>query len=55
MGMGIYDVVFGAYRYTDGANTNEAGLLFYHGSSTGLSASPTACGTMLTRHLPNLE
>ncbi|MBK7434218.1 MAG: FG-GAP repeat protein [Chitinophagaceae bacterium] len=39
-GDGYSDVIIGAYSYNDGANTDEGRAFVYHGSATGLSASP---------------
>ncbi len=39
-GDGYSDVIVGAYRYSNG-ETNEGGAYVYHGSSSGLSASPS--------------
>jgi hypothetical protein len=39
-GDGYSDVIIGAFQYDDGANTNEGRAFVYHGSATGLSASP---------------
>jgi len=39
-GDGYSDVIIGAYLYDDGANTDEGRAFIYHGSSTGLSATP---------------
>ena len=41
-GDGYSDVIIGAYRYDDGANTDEGRAFVYHGSATGLSASPNS-------------
>ncbi len=41
-GDGYSDVIIGAYQYDDGANTNEGRVFVYHGSSTGLLASPSS-------------
>lgn len=41
-GDGYSDVVIGASQYDDGANTNEGRAFVYHGSATGLSASPNS-------------
>ncbi len=37
---GYSDVIIGAFLYNDGANTDEGRAFVYHGSATGLSASP---------------
>ncbi|MFZ1453351.1 MAG: FG-GAP-like repeat-containing protein, partial [Ferruginibacter sp.] len=39
-GDGFSDVIVGANLYDDGASTNEGRAFVYHGSATGLSASP---------------
>ncbi|MBK8609502.1 MAG: FG-GAP repeat protein [Chitinophagaceae bacterium] len=39
---GYSDVIIGANAYDDGANANEGRAFIYHGSATGLSASPNA-------------
>ncbi len=39
-GDGYSDVIIGAQNYTDGANTSEGRAFVYHGSATGLSATP---------------
>ena len=39
-GDGYSDVIIGADLYTDGANTNEGRAFVYHGSASGLSATP---------------
>ncbi|MBK8611717.1 MAG: FG-GAP repeat protein [Chitinophagaceae bacterium] len=39
-GDGYSDVIIGAWRYNDGANTQEGRAFVYYGSVTGLSASP---------------
>ncbi|MBL0055236.1 MAG: FG-GAP repeat protein [Chitinophagaceae bacterium] len=39
-GDGYSDVIIGAYLYDDGANTDEGRAFIYHGSATGLSATP---------------
>lgn len=41
-GDGYSDVVIGAPQYDDGANSAEGRAFVYHGSATGLSASPTS-------------
>ncbi|MFN8307418.1 MAG: T9SS type A sorting domain-containing protein [Ferruginibacter sp.] len=41
-GDGYSDVIIGAYTYDDGANTNEGRVFVYHGSASGLSASPVS-------------
>ena len=41
-GDGYSDVIIGAYAYTDGANNSEGRAFVYHGSATGLSASPNS-------------
>ncbi len=41
-GDGYSDVIIGAYRYDDGANVDEGRAFVYHGSATGLSASPNS-------------
>jgi hypothetical protein len=41
-GDGFSDVIIGAWRYDDGGNTDEGKAFVYHGSSTGLSASPNS-------------
>ena len=41
-GDGYSDVIVGAYRFSDGANTAEGRAFVYHGSATGLSASPSS-------------
>jgi hypothetical protein len=41
-GDGYSDVIIGAYAYDDGANTNEGRAFVYHGSATGLSATPNS-------------
>jgi hypothetical protein len=39
-GDGFSDVIIGANRYVDGALANAGGAFIYHGSATGLSATP---------------
>ncbi len=39
-GDGFSDVIIGAYKFDDGANTNEGRAFVYYGSATGLSATP---------------
>ena len=39
-GDGYSDVIIGANQFTDGANTQEGRAFLYHGSVSGLSASP---------------
>jgi FG-GAP repeat/Secretion system C-terminal sorting domain/FG-GAP-like repeat len=39
-GDGFSDVIIGAYLYNDGAVTDEGRAFVYHGSATGLSATP---------------
>ncbi len=39
-GDGYSDVIIGAYFYDEGANVDEGRAFVYHGSATGLSASP---------------
>ncbi len=39
-GDGYSDVIIGVYLYDDGANTDEGRAYIYHGSATGLSATP---------------
>ncbi|MBK7434885.1 MAG: FG-GAP repeat protein [Chitinophagaceae bacterium] len=39
-GDGYSDVIIGAPFYDDGANNNEGRAFLYHGSATGLSATP---------------
>ncbi len=41
-GDGYGDVIIGAYEYDDGGNGNEGRAFVYHGSATGLSASPNS-------------
>ena len=41
-GDGYSDVIIGAYRFDDGANTNEGRAYIYHGSAAGLSALPNS-------------
>ncbi|MFZ1785203.1 MAG: FG-GAP-like repeat-containing protein [Ferruginibacter sp.] len=41
-GDGYSDVIIGANLFDDGASTNEGGAFVYHGSATGLSASPNS-------------
>ena len=41
-GDGYSDVIIGAYQYDDGANAGEGRAFLYHGSATGLSASPNS-------------
>ena len=41
-GDGYSDVIIGAYSYNDGPNTDEGRAFVYHGSATGLSASPNS-------------
>jgi hypothetical protein len=41
-GDGYSEVIIGAYFYDDGANTDEGRAFVYHGSATGLSATPTS-------------
>jgi len=41
-GDGYSDVIIGAYGYNDGANGDEGWAFVYHGSSTGLSATPNS-------------
>ncbi|HMQ75146.1 MAG TPA: FG-GAP-like repeat-containing protein [Flavobacteriales bacterium] len=50
-GDGFSDVVVGAYQYSNG-NVNEGGVFVYHGSATGLSATPnwTAEGNQTTAY-----
>ncbi len=40
-GDGYCDVIIGAYQYDDGINANEGRSFVYHGSSAGISASPS--------------
>jgi Secretion system C-terminal sorting domain/FG-GAP repeat/FG-GAP-like repeat len=40
-GDGYCDVIIGAYQYDDGANVDEGRSYVYHGSATGISASPS--------------
>jgi Secretion system C-terminal sorting domain/FG-GAP repeat/FG-GAP-like repeat len=39
-GDGFSDVIIGSYAYDDGANANEGRAFVYHGSVTGISATP---------------
>ncbi|MBL0055246.1 MAG: FG-GAP repeat protein [Chitinophagaceae bacterium] len=39
---GKSDVIIGAYGYDDGGNTDEGRAFVYHGSGTGLPASPSS-------------
>jgi len=39
-GDGYNDVIIGAYNYTDGGNAGEGRAFVYHGSASGLSATP---------------
>ncbi len=39
-GDGYSDVIVGAYQFEDGGNVNEGRAFVYHGSATGLSATP---------------
>ena len=41
-GDGYGDVIIGAFTFDDGANTNEGQVFVYHGSPTGLSATPNS-------------
>jgi hypothetical protein len=41
-GDGYSDVIIGAYLYDDGPNINEGRAFVYHGSATGLSATPNS-------------
>lgn len=41
-GDGYSDVIIGAYKYTDGGNTFEGRAFVYHGSASGLSATPNS-------------
>ncbi|MBK8522563.1 MAG: FG-GAP repeat protein [Chitinophagaceae bacterium] len=41
-GDGYSDLIVGAPRYDDGANVDEGAAFIYHGSSTGVSASPNS-------------
>lgn len=41
-GDGFSDVIIGSKSYDDGASTDEGRAFIYHGSSTGLSASPNS-------------
>jgi len=41
-GDGYSDVIIGAYLYDDGAFTNEGRAFVYHGSATGLLATPSS-------------
>ncbi len=41
-GDGYSDVIIGAWRYDDGVNTDEGKAFVYHGSATGLSATPNS-------------
>lgn len=41
-GDGYSDVIIGAWLYDEGANTNEGRAFVYHGSSTGISATPNS-------------
>ncbi len=41
-GDGYSDVIIGANRYDDGANTDEGRAFVYHGSAAGLSATPNS-------------
>ncbi len=41
-GDGYSDVIIGAFNYDDGANTDEGRAFVYHGSATGLSATPNS-------------
>ena len=41
-GDGYSDVIVGAYQYDEGANTSEGRAFVYHGSATGLAASPNS-------------
>ncbi|MEO6540218.1 MAG: integrin alpha, partial [Ferruginibacter sp.] len=41
-GDGYSDVIIGAYQYDDGVNTLEGRAFVYHGSVTGLSATPNS-------------
>jgi len=41
-GDGYSDVIIGAWRYDDGASTDEGKAFVYHGSATGLSATPNS-------------
>ncbi|MBL7732134.1 MAG: FG-GAP repeat protein [Chitinophagaceae bacterium] len=41
-GDGYSDVIIGAFRYTDGLNTDEGRAFVYYGSPAGLSASPNS-------------
>jgi len=41
-GDGYNDVIIGAYEYDDGGNSNEGLAFVYHGSASGLSASPNS-------------
>ncbi|MEP7255595.1 MAG: T9SS type A sorting domain-containing protein [Ferruginibacter sp.] len=41
-GDGYSDVIIGAYSYDDGANANEGRAFIYHGSASGLSATPNS-------------
>ncbi|MBK7434204.1 MAG: FG-GAP repeat protein, partial [Chitinophagaceae bacterium] len=39
---GYSDVIIGTYQFDDGANTVEGRAFVYHGSATGLSATPNS-------------
>jgi hypothetical protein len=41
-GDGYSDVIVGAFQYDDGANANEGRAFVYHGSASGLSATPNS-------------
>jgi len=41
-GDGYSDVIVGAWQYVDGGNTGEGRAFVYHGSATGLSATPNS-------------
>ncbi|MBK7434211.1 MAG: FG-GAP repeat protein [Chitinophagaceae bacterium] len=52
-GDGYSDVIIGAYQYDDGF-VDEGRAFVYHGSATGLSASPTVRPMMPTSLMPGL-
>ncbi|MBL0055245.1 MAG: FG-GAP repeat protein [Chitinophagaceae bacterium] len=52
---GYSDVIIGAHQFDDGANTAEGQAFVYHGSVTGLSATPNSTSMMPTRPAHNSD
>ena len=40
--MDYSDIIVGAFNFTDGANISEGRAFVYHGSATGLAATPAS-------------